>query len=211
MCDRRSPLKSALKTNNTCKDSRFSPLCRWIESGCFFSHGSWFQTYSSIAFTAFTTFHNVALFCFFVANNLYFLLAHIMSQQTNASRSSSDVFSMARSISLQHIHWHVNMFCICSARPQLYDFMAWRCVHILPPWTASPSPSMATQCWQQQQGGGAVSRDRINVVYFPTTLFFSISFFHAQLWFNSPISIQANTQRHLPKWCLNKGLFNGNI
>lgn len=70
---------------------------------------------------------------------------------------------------------------------------------------------MATHCWQQQQEGEAVSRDRINVVYFPTTLFFSINFFHAQLWFNSTISIQANIQRHLPKGCLNKGSFNGNI
>lgn len=58
---------------------------------------------------------------------------------------------------------------------------------------------MAIQCWQQQQEGKAVSRDRGKVVYFPTTLSFSINFFHAQLWFNSPVSIQANIQWHLAK------------
>lgn len=46
---------------------------------------------------------------------------------------------------------------------------------------------------------------------FPTTLSFSINFFHAQLWFNSRISIQANIKKHLPKWFLYKGLCNGNI
>lgn len=59
------------------------------------------------------------------------------------------------------------------------------------------------------RGGSSESWQRqCNV--FPT-LFFSINFFHAQLWFNSTICIQANIQRHLPKRCLNKGLSNGNI